>query len=143
MIFALALGCSIVFLLLELIGFASAVRYPINLGKFTYKMQRIVLCALNIIFAVCILVVYIINPNIEITICILLFTQIIVGFVYITVLSGLCRKQFFNNIIDEIKRLNLDINEDIIVLRRKLMANSELSCSMEELNKIINHLQNK
>ena len=143
MIFALALVCSILFLLLEFIGFASAVRYPVDLGKFTYKMQRIVICVLDIIFAVSILVVYLVNPNTEITICILLFSQIIVGLVYITILSSLCRKQYFNNIIHEIERLNLDINEDIIDLRRKLFENSEVSCSISDLTKIINHLKNR
>ena len=143
MIFAVTLVVSILFLLFELLAFASAVRYPVDLGKFTYNLQRIVLCVLDIIFAVCILVAYLVNPNNEITMCILLFGQIIVGFVYIIILSSLCRKKHFNNIIDEIKRLNLDINEDIIELRRKLMANSELWCSMEDLNKIINRLQNK
>lgn len=40
MIYAL-LGLSIGFLFIEAIGFASAVQYTIDLGKFTHKKQKI------------------------------------------------------------------------------------------------------
>lgn len=74
-------------------------------------------------------------------ICVVLLCQVIIGFVYICTLNVICRKKYFIGIKDEILRLNIDINEDIADLRRKLMENSELSCSVADLKKAIEHIK--
>ena len=137
MLLAFALVASVLFLIIGLIGFAHAVQHPLDLGKFSYNKQKLVLCAINVTFAICILVSYLINPESEKTIVILLICQLVVGFMYETVLSVICRKQYYRNLVSEIERLDLDVNEDIAELRRKLMADSDLSCSIKDLEKAI------
>lgn len=51
-----------------------------------------------------------------------------------------CRKQHFAIIVNEILRLNLDINEDIVA-RRKLMENIEISCGDAYLKKAMDYIK--
>jgi len=134
----LGLGCSIIFTLLELIGFAAAVQYPIDLGKFTYHKQKLILLLVDIIFAISILIVYLLQPTAELIIAIVVSLQLLMGVIYISILSILCKKKFYRNIVDEIQRLDLDIEEDLIELRRKLMEHSDIFCSVQDLQKAIN-----
>lgn len=144
MLLAVTLGSSIIFLLLEMIGFASAVQNPMNLGKFTYKKQRLILCIVNIAFTLCILIVFLINSEFDMIVRIVFFCQVIVGFVYIGTLNIICRRKHLSDIKEEIFKLNLDINVDLIILRRQLMEQSDIFCSIKELNKVVNVLsQNK
>lgn len=137
MLLGLALGGSILILIVEMLGFPSAVRKPIDLRKFTYGRQRLVLCVIDILFILSILITYLLQPTAELLIIILFFVQIIVGFIYTEVLSFLCKKKYLCNVADEIIKLNLDLDQDIIELRRNLMENSEISCSVLELKKAI------
>jgi len=124
-----------------MIGFASAVQYPMDLGKFSYKTQRLILCLIDIALTLCILIAFLINPKSDIIICIVFFCQVIIGFIYISTLNILCRRQHFTNIKKEILRLNLDINKDEVVIRRELMENSEISCSVNDVKKALDYIK--
>lgn len=138
MLLLLGIGFSVFLLLFELICFASAVRYPCDLKNFSYRTQRIVLCIIDLTFTIGILIVCLLQPTAKLPIVILLLAQLVVGSTYIIMLNILCTKKFFHNIAEEIKRLNLDVDQDLIELRRQLMSNSDISCSIKDLQKAIN-----
>lgn len=137
LLLAIVLSCSILLLLLEMLGFASAVQYPIDLGKFTYVKQRIVLSIFNIFCTVCILITYLLQPTAELVFVVLLSGQLVLGSIYMSILNILCKKRFLYNIVNELQKLNLNINENMILLRRQLMENSDLFCSIKELKQAV------
>lgn len=137
MLLALSLCASMLFIFLQYIGYAGAVGHPVDLGKFSFNKQRILCCLISFIFTVGIVVTYLVDPSLDILMLILPLSQFIVGSVYIAILNPLCRKRYLKNIADEIVRLNLDISEDVVVLRRQLMDRSDISCSVKDLSRAI------
>ena len=134
MIFAVALCASVLFIVLQFIGYIGAVQHPVNFGKFSFNKQRILCCSISFLFTVGIIVSYLVNPSLDILMLILPLSQFIVGAVYIAILNPLCRKKYLRNIADEIVRLNLDISDDVVVIRRKLMESSDISCSIKDVS---------
>lgn len=137
MLLVFGLVGSFLLLVMEMLGFSATVQHSINLGKFTYRKQKLVLCIIDIFLALSMLVTYFLQPTDELIIIILFFIQIIIGFIYTSVLNILCKRRFIHNIVEEIQHLNLDVNEDLIVLRRLLMEQSDISCSIKELQKAL------
>ena len=142
MLFVLALCASILFIILQFIGYAGAVGHPVNFGRFSFNKQRILCCSISFLFTIGIIAAYLADPTLDMLMLILPMSQFIVGAVYLAILAPLCRKKYLKNIADEIVRLNLDVSEDVIILRRKLMENSDISCSIKELSLAIGMIKN-
>lgn len=147
MLLALFLLGSLILSVMFFVGYPTWVIHT-DLGKFTYRKQRIVLGAINLLFTISMVISYLLKPS-ELWIQLeILFAQWIVPFIYIFVFSFLNSKQFYRRLANEIRRLNLDINEDLTVLKQQLMDNSDIAekcqCSFSEtdLRKAINLMNN-
>ena len=105
----------------------------VMLKKFTYKKQRLVSCLVNAAFFTAVLVTGICLPQYEIICMLLAVVQFCINAIFISVLRIVGEKKFKQSVIDEILRLNVDVNEDPVVIRRVLMENSETSYSIKDI----------
>lgn len=100
MFFTVALCASVLLLVLQFIGYVGAVRYPVDLGKFTFNKQRLLCCSISFLFTIGIIVSYLADSSLYILMLLPPLSQFIFGAVYIAILSPLCRKKYLWNIAE-------------------------------------------
>jgi len=131
MIFIFSLVVSVLIFIMQFVSLSA--EYAVLLKKFTYAKQRLVSVLFNALFLITILAVGICFSEYDGVCALLCIVQLCFNVIYVSVLRAVGLKKFRQHVIDEILRLNIDITEDPVVIRRKLISDSETSYSVQDV----------
>ena len=116
--------------------------YASIIKNFNSKKQLSVSITINSLFLIAIVIIGICLPNYYIICCLLSLAQLFFDVIYISVLRMVGENTFRQRTIDEILKLYIDITDDPIEIRRKLMENSDLSYSIKDIEIAVKTIKN-